>query len=155
MNTLRRLLSKLAVFGLFAAILPAGAFAQKLWPSTSGPYNYSPAAQTFTASAQTGTAIPLPAVDSALIQISGSSLSTVTWAIKCSNDGTNFYSLPTAAMPTTALPSTLAVTQTTTAAALYLVNVAGCMQVEFVTSGTFTATSVTIKFTGSPAKGLL
>lgn len=118
--------------------------------------NYSYPAQTFTATAQTGTAINLGGLTSGIVQVKGTGLTTVTFAVQGSMDGgATWFSLPTATYPTTAAPSTLAVTQTATATTQYVVNLAGITNVRFVTSGTFTATSVTLQLTASANKGYL
>jgi hypothetical protein len=124
-------------------------------PSIFPNYSYAPA--TFTATSQTSSVINLTGLTSGLVQVTGTALTTVTWAIKGSIDGgVTFFSLPTAAIPTTTVPiTTTAVTQTTTASALYVVNLSGMTNVEFVTSGTFTATSVAIKLTASSNKSYL
>lgn len=113
-------------------------------------------AQTFTASAQTGAVITLGQSPSGNggsnsvgnITVTGTALSTVTFAILGSSDGGNtFTALPINAIAT---PGTTATTQTTTTGGIYQVNLAGITQVEFQTSGTFTATSVNLTLTTSP-----
>jgi len=134
------------------------ASAQSYYPgslATTTP-NYSFPAQSFTATNQTGAAIGLGGLTSGVIQVTGTDLTTVTFAIQGSIDGgVTWFNLPTAAYPTTAKPSTLAVTQTAAAPTLYVVNLSGITTVRFVTSGTFTATSVAVKLTASSNQGYL
>jgi len=65
-----------------------------------------------------------------------------------SDNGATYYALPiyVAASPTT----TPATTITATANGLYQINLAGLTHIKFVTSGTFTATNVTLTLTASP-----
>lgn len=116
-------------------------------------------AQIFTATGQTGTTIQLNGLvvpstvgssfASGTITVTGTSLATVTFSLRGSSDnGLTFYPLP---MSTVATPTTVPVTTVTaTANGLYQVNLAGLTHVRFVTSGTFTATSVSIVLTASP-----
>jgi hypothetical protein len=106
--------------------------------------------QIVTASGQTDT---LPIYGSAFsvgsITVTGTSLTTVTFAVMGSSDnGVSFYPLP---ITTVGSPgSTPTTTVTATAAGLYQVNLAGITHIEFVTSGTFTATSVKFVLSASP-----
>lgn len=144
-----------ALVGAASIVTPASAQYYPGSLATMSP-NYSYNLGTFTATSTTGTAQVLGGLESGVIQVTGTSLTTATWAIQGSIDGgTTWFALPTAAYPTTAAPSTLAVTQTTTATAQYVVNLAGITQVRIVTSGTFTATNITIKLTASTNKGYL
>lgn len=120
--------------------------------------NYSYTAQVFTANATNGATINVGGLRSGLIQVTGSSLTTATWKIQGSADGgTTWTDLPTAAYPTTSVPiTTTAVSQTSTAAGLFCVNLSGMTNVRFATtSGTFTATSLSLKLTASSNAGYL
>lgn len=116
--------------------------------------NFSYAAQSFTATAQTGASIGLAGLSSGIIQVKGTVVTSVIFNVQGSIDGgvtwTNLLVAPYAA---TLVP--VATATTATAAGLYVVNLAGITNVRFVTSGTFTGTGVTIKLTGSANKGLL
>jgi hypothetical protein len=139
---------------LFASILAVPQFAAAQGVS-SQPVTfptYQPAAQSFTATAQTGAVYTAVGFSSATVAVVGTAITTVTWALQGSTDGVNFFPLATAAP---LVPGTTAATQTTTANAIYVANVAGFTKFRIVTSGTFTATGLTIKFTASAAKGLL
>ncbi len=115
--------------------------------------NYSFPAQSFTATGQTGTKINLAGFSSGTVTVTGTALTTATWAIQGSADGgTTWFPLLTA---TIAVPGTTATSQTTTASSMYIVNLACMTNVRFVTSGTFTATALSIKLTASANKGLL
>lgn len=143
----------------FAALALAPSLDAQAFPGSQASLlpNYSYAAQTFTAASQTGATINTGGLTSGTIVAYGTALTTATWQIQASNDGgAHWFNLPTAALPTTALPSTLAASQTTTATTLYLVNVAGFTNVRFATtSGTFTATNLSLKLTASSNRGLL
>src|ERR1019366_5929339 len=54
------------------------------------------------------------------------------------------------AIETCSTPGTFATTQTATANGCYQVNLAGITAIEYVTSGTFTGTSITLTLTASP-----
>jgi hypothetical protein len=86
------------------------------------------------------------------IQLVGSSLTTATFAIYGCNltncTSANYFALPMQSCGDTT--GTFATTQTATANSCYRVNLAGMTSVEYVTSGTFTATSITLTLTGSP-----
>jgi hypothetical protein len=121
--------------------------------------NYKYTAMSFTATSQNKTQA-IGGVSTASVQISGSSLTTVTWQLTCSNDGgANYYGIPSLAAGGTVtsgvLPITTAGTITTTTAALYYFNLSGCTNFKIATSGTFTATSVTAQVVASSNKGLL
>jgi hypothetical protein len=120
--------------------------------------NYSYTAQVFTANSSTGATVNVGGLRSGLIQVTGSSLTTATWKIQGSADGgVTWTDLPTAAYPTTVVPiTTTAVSQTSTAAGLFCVNLSGMTNVRFATtSGTFTATSLSLKLTASSNGGYL
>lgn len=116
--------------------------------------------QIFTASGQTGTVIqlnglvsPSSTVGSSFASLTatltGTSLTTVTFAIQGSSDnGVTFFPLPIYLVASPLSPPSLTVTAT--ANGLYQVNSGGLTHVRVVTSGTFTATSVNLTLTGSP-----
>jgi hypothetical protein len=82
------------------------------------------------------------------ITVTGSSLTTATFAVKGSSDGgVTFYSINISALNS---PATTATTETVTTAGVYQVNLTGLTDVEFVTSGTFTATNISLILTASP-----
>lgn len=109
--------------------------------------------QTFTASAQSSnTATYLNGFGSGTISIIGNTLTTATWEIDGSNDGVNFFKLPTAIIGT---PGTLTLTETSTTNGLYVVNLAGIVSYKFATSGTFTATNIKLKLVASVNRGLI
>jgi hypothetical protein len=114
--------------------------------------------QIFTSTGQTGTVIQLNGLivpstigssfASGTITLTGTSLSTVTFSLMGSADnGINYFTLPISAVAT---PGTTTTTVTATANGLYQVNLAGLTHVRFVTSGTFTATSVSLILTATP-----
>lgn len=118
--------------------------------------NFSYAAQSFTATAQTGAVIGLPGLSSGLIEVKGTALTTVTFAVMGSIDGGLTYTaLPVA--PIAVVPLIVALTATAAAPApsFYAVDLSCVTNVKIVTSSTFTGTGVTIKLTGSANKGLL
>lgn len=149
MKTYLRILSLCIL--LAACVVAPNASAQQIGGVTPfGFPNFSPAAQSFTATAQTGAKINLGGYSSGTIEVYGT-ITTVTFAIQGSNDGgVNWFALPTAVITA---PGTLAATQTATAAAMYRVNLAALTNVRFVTSGTFTGTGVFIKITASGNEG--
>lgn len=115
-------------------------------------------AQSFTATGQMGTPIQLNGLivsstigssyASGTITLTGVGLTTVTFQVMGSSDnGVTYYPLPVNAIAT---PSTTATTTTATTNGLYQINLAGLTHVKFVTSGTFTATSVSFTLTASP-----
>jgi hypothetical protein len=114
-------------------------------------------AQTFTAASQTGTAITLLGANSGTISLVGTSLTTATWQIQGSVDGTNYFALNVSAYNSCTVAScTVATSTTSTASALYRVNLSGLRYVKLLTtSGTFTGTSIALQLTYSDAKGTL
>lgn len=103
---------------------------------------------TLTGTGQTSTAIRLnQSFSVGVITVTGSSLTTATFAVLGSSDGGTTYS----ALATSAVgsPSTTATSTTVTANGLYQVNLAGITNVEFQTSGTFTATNLSLLLTAS------
>jgi hypothetical protein len=114
---------------------------------------------TFSAASQTGTAFSIGGQRSGLIEVKGTALTTATWSIQGSMDsGTTWVSLPTAALPTTSVPiTTTATSQTTTSSGtFYVVSVSQFTMLRFITtSGTFTATSITITINTSSQANFL
>lgn len=105
-----------------------------------------------TASGQTSTPIQLDTYNGSysagVVAITGSSLTTATVAVYgTSLFKTNFVPL---AVESCDNPGTFSTTVTVTAGACYQVNLAGMAYIEFVTSGTFTATSISLTLTASP-----
>jgi hypothetical protein len=109
--------------------------------------NYAYAPMVFTATAQTKTQ-SLSGQQCLTLTMTSSSLTTVTFQVKVSNDGGATY-VPARTTPLAAslTASISAVTATTNNP--YLVQVASFTNYEIVTSGTFTATSVTFQGVGS------
>lgn len=148
-----------AILVLLAA--PLALSAQSYYPGTQTSLlpNYSYGAQSFTATAQTGATINLAGVSTGLIEVSGTALTTVTWQLEGSIDGgTTWFPVGTApytfSSGSLTIPTSVSSTQTTTATTLYMANLAGFTNVRFVTSGTFTATNVSIKLTAASNTGL-
>jgi hypothetical protein len=82
------------------------------------------------------------------IVVTGSGLTTATFAVGCSVDGKNYNSLPVNVLGT---PSATALTETVTSSpTTYQVYLTGCKYIRILTSGTFTATSVIFTLTASP-----
>jgi hypothetical protein len=116
-------------------------------------------AQSFIATGQTGSTIQLNGLvipstvgssyASGTITLTGTAITTVSFQVMGSSDnGATYYALP---VFTVANPGTSPVTTVTvTAAGLYQVSLAGLTHIKFVTTGTFTATSVSFTLTGSP-----
>jgi hypothetical protein len=82
----------------------------------------------------------------------GTSLTTVTLGIQGTNDNVHWFALNSAAITAA---GTLATTQTVTTTGLFIVNLSGLTGVRFVTSGTFTGTSASVRLVVSANKGLL
>ena len=109
-----------------------------------------------TASAQTSAAVPLGTSPNnrsngyavGTVTLTGSSLTTATFGLLGSADGgKNYFPLAISAVAT---PGTSATTMTATANGLYRVNLSGLTHIKYVTSGTFTATSITLLLTATP-----
>jgi hypothetical protein len=145
---------------ILALLLLFGVSASPLHPQAS-PYSNSVfPSQIFTATGQTGATIQLNGLitpsstvgssfASGTITLTGTSLTTVTFSLLGSADnGVTFFPLP---LTPVATPGTTAVTTiTATASGLYQVSLAGLTHVRFSTSGTFTATNVSLILTASP-----
>jgi hypothetical protein len=112
---------------------------------------------TFTATAQTSTAQTLSGASFGLFQVKGTALTTVTFNVQGSIDGgATYFTIPFAvATGYTTRPLTTESTATATASTLYAINLAGLTNIKFVTSGTFTATNVTISLTATSNVGVL
>lgn len=103
-----------------------------------------------TATATNFTSAPIPLGSSYIlgnIQISGTALTTVTFAVQASNDGIIYTPLNLWPVLT---PTSISATITATTAGIYQTNLSNWTYVRIVTSGTFTATNVTFSLTGSP-----
>lgn len=101
-----------------------------------------------TASGQTSSPIRLgQSYSSITVTLTGSSLTTATVGLLGSAD--NGVTYTAVAMQKCSVPGTFATTETATTAACYQANSAGFTHLEFVTSGTFTATSITLVVSGS------
>ena len=154
---------KLKVLALLLLLGVAGV-SPRSFGQLASPYSNSVwPAQTFTASSQTGATIQLNGLvvsstvgssfASGTVTVTGTSLTTVTFAVMGSSDnGATFYALPiyTVASPSTTPTTTI----TATANGIYQVSLAGLTHIKFVTSGTFTATAVSIVLTASPNAGI-
>ena len=127
----------------------------------NSPYNVSlmKAAATMTATAQTSPAIALGQAAGAgqfyggsfamaNIEMIGTALTTATIGLLASVDGgVNFFPWP---INLPATPTTLVTTATITANAVYQANLSGVTHLQFVTSGTFTATNLVLNLALSP-----
>jgi hypothetical protein len=131
---------------LYLLLIPAALAAQTNVNST---YLSSP----LTATSQTSAPINLSnrSWSAGTIQLTGVSLTTATFGVLGSSDpacgSTTFQPI---AINLFSTPGTVATTMTATATALYQVNLAGLYCIEYQTSGTFTATSITLLLTASP-----
>lgn len=144
---------------LLALLLLCG-LQQAAYPQASPYSNSVQKPQIFTATGQTGNTIPLNGLTaststvgssfaSGTITIAGTSLTTVTFSLLGSADnGVTFFALPITIVASPTTPG--ATTITATANGLYQVSLAGITHVKFQTSGTFTATSVSLTLSGSP-----
>lgn len=129
-------------------LFPLGCLAQSGSPFTNAIFP----AQTFTATAQTGAVIQLNgqqlSYGAGTISLTGTSLTTATFAVQGSSDnGLTYYALPITAVTPGASP---AATATATASGLYQVSLVGITHLRFVTSGTFTGTSISLTLTATP-----
>lgn len=121
------------------------------------PYNQSIyPAQSFTATAQTGAIIALngatgsagSSYGAGTFTVSATSLTTVTLAVQGSSDGgLTYFALPITPL---AVGGSQSATVTATAAGLYQISLVGITHVKFVTSGTFTASGLTVTLTATP-----
>lgn len=110
-----------------------------------------------TATAQTSTEfLGVPGASYAGIVVTGTTLTTATWALQGSiNGGTTWVAIATAPLGVTPLVPVLTETSTVAAGSSYAANVAGFTRLRFVTSGTFTATGLKIQVVVTSNKGLL
>lgn len=144
----------IAIVALLGLILwSEGVFGQ------ASPYNIQLfKAQTFTASGQTGAVLPLNGATTgstvassyslANITVTGTSLTTATFAVQGSADnGVTYYPVLISALAT---PGTTATTITVTGPGIFQFNPGGLTHVRVVTSGTFTATSLSIQIGLAP-----
>jgi hypothetical protein len=118
-------------------------------------------AQQFSATNQTGSAIQLNGLTSpstvgssytlGTVTVTGTSLTTVTFGVLGSSDnGFSYYPLPITSPLATPSGGAPATTVTATANGVYQVPLGGLTHVKFVTSGTFTATAVSLQLSASP-----
>lgn len=119
----------------------------------TGPYSVKQFAPiTMTATGQTSAAINFApqggSFASGTLTITGVGLTTATVGVLASTDGGVTY-VPWNIAPVTAL-TTLGTTATVTASSVFAINLATVTNLKLVTSGTFTATSITIKLAASP-----
>lgn len=126
---------------------------------TQSPYsvNIFKPATVMTATSQTSAAIPLGTSAAAPksgsyaggnIQLTGSSLTTATFGVTASSDnGVTYFAIPICTMAATPVCAT---TQTATTNAIFTINLTGLTHIKFVTSGTFTATNISLLLTASP-----
>lgn len=157
----KRLISRLLIY----TVLTAAAVFAGWRVEAQSPYsvNIFKPATVMTATSQTSAAIPLGTVATVPksgsyaagnIQLTGSSLTTATFGVTASSDnGTTYFAVP---ICTVAATPVCATTQTATANAIFTINLGGLTHIKFVTSGTFTATSISLLLTASPnaqAKG--
>lgn len=106
-------------------------------------------------SGQTSTAIHLGSSNGAsgsysvgVITVTGLGLVTATFGVQGSADGgATYVPINVSAILT---PGTKATTATVTTASLYQVSLQGLTHIRFVTSGTFTAISISLTLTASP-----
>lgn len=114
---------------------------------------------TFTATGQTKTQA-LGGASYATIDITASGLTTATFQVKASNNGGTSYDFNVGVAPYVYTSGALsAISQSpitvTSAPAVFVCNVAGFTNLEIVTSGAFTSTSLTAKITATSNKGIL
>jgi hypothetical protein len=110
---------------------------------------------TLTASGQTSAAQPLGTATgnsfaSGAITLTGTSLTTATFGVLCSTTTNATGSFFPILINAVATPGTTATTITATANGIYMVNLAACKYIKYVTSGTFTGTSITLQLTATP-----
>ena len=131
---------------------PTVAMAQAPTPYTNAVYP----AITFTATGQTSSVITFgnnPSGNGGSyavgnVSVTGTALTTATFSVLGSTDGGVTYNALNVSPINS--PSTVATTTTVTVAGVYQVNLGGITNVKFSTSGTFTATSISIVLTASP-----
>lgn len=169
MRSIRNAVPTIAVLALlFAVTVFAPRFSDSLHSPASvqaqgnqGIVSINPNARlpvmTFTATAQT-VARPIGGFSTATVEIFGVA-TAATLQIKCSNDGgVNYYGIPstTGTVATGALqyvaPAAFSYTGTPE---IFWVNLAGCTNVEVVSSGTFTGASASVQITASSNKGII
>lgn len=118
--------------------------------------NYPQPTCTLTAASTACTVITSPPGVSLLIVGVGTSLTTATFQVQGSLDGTNYLALNIAPMTAAGALGTNALSQTqTTALADYVVNTVGWKYIKVsTTSGTFTGTSLAFQMVITGQKGL-
>jgi hypothetical protein len=91
-------------------------------------------------------------IDNTSVLVDTQPISAVVGILGSNDGGTTFFPLNMASI---LAAGTLATTETVTASSLFAVNLAGITHFKFVTSGTFTAASISVKVTGTSVKGIL
>lgn len=150
------------LFGIIAAILmavscPVYAQSTNFFPGTQTIQepNFPQIPVVITATAQTSAVLTMPPGSTLVVQAVGASLTTATFAIQGSLDGTDWLPLNISNTTAAGAAGTPALTVTqTTADAFYQVNIVGIPYVRTVSSGTFTGTSLTLNMVVSSRKGL-
>lgn len=152
-NAMRRETRMLIYAGITAAALWLG------WTlegnAQNSPYSNVPLGSITLTSATTSLALPFGtrnnSYSTCAAEVTGVALSTATIGVLGTTIttpvSTDYFAL--GSLATAAAPATTATTQTVTTATLLYFNCAGLSSVKFITSGTFTATSITIRLTGS------
>lgn len=124
--------------------IPAATPAQTTYPGAVTirvpAYFHDP--RVMTATAQTSTAMTVGGAQMGVISAIATSLTTATFAVQGTVDGTNFFPVNVYPLNT---PGSPALTTTVTASGLYGCTLTGLMQIRFVTSGTFTGTSLSLQ----------
>lgn len=87
---------------------------------------------------------------SCFVEVIGTSLTTATFGVTASYDPSGALYVPVASLASVATPGTTATTATATANGVYQFKCGGMFSVKFVTSGTFTATSISLQLVASP-----
>lgn len=134
---------RLIIFALLAGAIIA--------PAQSPYHNNTFLPVVMTATSQTSTPFKLGAnrdsYSAGTITLTGTALTTVTFGVLGSVNGVTYVPL---AIQSCSVPGTYTLTVTATAASCYQVNLAGMLYIEYQTSGTFTATNISILLTASP-----
>lgn len=147
-------MNKIAIgFVLFAATVLTGVSLPAQSPYSVNIFKSPPITATSTTSAaiNLGTVATTPkggSYSAGVIQLTGVGLTVATFGVTGSSDnGVTYFAVP---ICTVAATPSCATTQTATASANYMINMLGLTHIKYVTSGTFTATSITLLLTASP-----
>lgn len=142
---------------VYTALLAASLFAGwKMEGQVLSPYTNNNLGSITMTSATTSAALSFGARSNSYgacaVEVTGVALSTATigvlGSVVASPASSDYFAL--GSLATAAAPTTAATTQTVTAATLLYFNCAGLSSVKFITSGTFTATSIKLQLIGSP-----